>query len=130
MIIRLTQYLCWSFVIAAAVAFFSSVTAFADEASDFFENRIRPVLVTKCGECHAGKTPEGDFRIESREDLIKGGMSGTSLVSGDPNASALIQRLISDDPDKVMPPEEPLPENVIADFKRWVADGAVWPENM
>ncbi|MEZ5940731.1 MAG: PSD1 and planctomycete cytochrome C domain-containing protein [Planctomycetaceae bacterium] len=130
MIIRPTQYLCWSFVIAAAVAFFSSATAFADEASDFFENRIRPVLVTKCGECHAGKTPEGDFRIESREDLIKGGMSGPSLVSGNPNASALIQRLISDDPDKVMPPEEPLPENVIADFKKWVADGAVWPENM
>ncbi|HVJ67806.1 MAG TPA: c-type cytochrome domain-containing protein, partial [Caulifigura sp.] len=71
----------------------------ADDAGDFFEKRIRPILVDKCGECHTGKTPEGDFRIDSLAALKKGGMSGPGILPGKPDDSELIQRLESDDPD-------------------------------
>lgn len=102
--------------------------AVADEKSDFFEKKIRPVLIQKCGECHTGETPEGDLRVERLADLTRGGMSGPSLVTGKPEASELIRRLEAADPDELMPPKEPLPAQVIADFKQWVRDGAVWPE--
>ncbi|WLD14104.1 PSD1 and planctomycete cytochrome C domain-containing protein [Planctellipticum variicoloris] len=101
----------------------------ADDRSDFFEKRIRPVLIDKCGECHAGKTPEGDLSIERLADLTKGGMSGPALAVGKPESSELIKRLETSNKELVMPPEEPLPANVIADFKQWIRDGAVWPES-
>lgn len=102
----------------------------ADDASDFFETRIRPVLIEKCGDCHTGKTPEGDFKIESRGDLVTGGMTGPSFKPGNPDDSELVRRLEHANPKKRMPPEEKLPDNVIADFKQWIRDGAVWPESM
>ncbi|RLS51723.1 MAG: DUF1553 domain-containing protein [Planctomycetota bacterium] len=102
----------------------------ADDASDFFETRIRPVLIEKCGDCHTGETPEGDFKIESRGDLVTGGMAGPSFQPGKPDDSELIRRLEHTNPKKRMPPEDKLPDNVIADFKQWIRDGAVWPESM
>ncbi len=108
---------------------FLSFELLAADKGDFFEKRIRPVLIEKCGECHTGDTPEGDFRIESLADLTKGGMSGPSLVVGKPQLSELIKRLEVKDPDLLMPPEESLPVKVIADFKQWVRDGAIWPDS-
>ena len=106
-----------------------STGVFADDRSDFFEKRIRPILVEKCAECHSGETPEGNLRIETLADLTKGGMSGPSLISGKPDAGELIKRLRTGDPQKVMPPKEPLAASVIADFQQWIRDGAVWPDS-
>ena len=103
--------------------------ATADDRSDFFENRIRPLLSQKCAECHTGKTPEGDLRIDSLEMLRKGGMGGPAIVDGDAAASLLIRRLTTSDPGFVMPPEDPLSESEIADVTRWINEGAYWPES-
>jgi hypothetical protein len=100
----------------------------ADERSDLFETRIRPVLVEKCEECHTGSTPEGDFRVGSLADLIAGGMNGPSVIARKPEQGTLILRLLTEDEELLMPPEGRLPESVIADFKKWIADGAYWPE--
>ena len=100
----------------------------ADGRIDFFETRIRPVLVTSCAECHSGKTPEGDFRVDGLSHLLQGGMSGPALVVKKPSKSLFIERLETGDADLMMPPEERLPARVIADFKKWVRDGAVWPD--
>jgi len=114
--------LCWSvWTVAGPVS--------ADDKSDFFETRIRPVLVKKCGECHTGTTPEGNLLVERLADLKRGGMSGPSLVAGQPESSPLMERLKSADPKRVMPPEDPLAPDVIADFEKWIRDGAVWPES-
>ena len=110
--------LLWSFPVICA----------ADDRSDFFESRIRPVLIEKCSECHTADTPEGKFKIESLADLTIGGMSGPSLVIGKPDASELIKRLEHTDPKKLMPPEERLSAQQIADFKQWIQEGAVWPD--
>lgn len=99
----------------------------AADKGDFFEKRIRPVLVKQCAECHTGKTPDGDFRIDKFADVLKGGMHGPGLVVGKPNDSEIIKRLESSDKDVRMPPDAPLSSEVIADFRRWISDGAVWP---
>lgn len=106
----------------------SSAAARADEKADFFEKRIRPVLIKACAECHSGKTPDGDFRVDKLSEVLKGGMKGPGLIVGKPEASSLIKRLETTDKDLRMPPEESLSPDVIADFKRWIKDGAIWPE--
>ncbi|MBL8812914.1 MAG: PSD1 domain-containing protein [Planctomycetaceae bacterium] len=100
----------------------------ADDATEFFESRIRPLLIQKCAECHTGETPEGDLKLDSRKALLKGGMSGPALVERRADASPLLQRVISTDPKKQMPPEERLSDSEIADLRKWIDDGATWPD--
>jgi hypothetical protein len=121
------------FCVALAVLFGGSVSAARadansrfDEREAFFESRIRPVLATTCVKCHAGTKTENGLSVDRRESLLKGGDSGPAIVPGDPEKSLLIRALrYGDDPK--MPPAKKLPEAVIADFERWVRDGATWP---
>lgn len=95
----------------------------------FFENRIRPVLVEHCYECHSADSSDlgGRLLLDSRSGILKGGVSGSALVEGNPAASLLIQALRYEGPE--MPPEQPLPEAVIRDFEKWVERGAPDPRS-
>jgi len=100
--------------------------------TDFFEQKIRPVLVEKCFGCHSTATDavKGELLLDSAEALAKGGKSGKpALVSGDPDASLLMEAIRYLNEDLQMPPKEPLPPQVIADFEQWIRDGAVFPES-
>ncbi len=96
---------------------------------DFFEKKIRPVLVKHCYECHSEKSDElgGNLRVDLREGLIKGGETGTAVVPGQPDESLLISSLEYQDYE--MPPDGKLPDEVIADFRRWVKMGAPDPRD-
>ena len=94
----------------------------------FFEVKIRPVLVQTCGKCHGGDKVKGDLRLNARANLLKGGDSGPAIVPGDPDKSLLIQALRRTHETLKMPPDKPLPKEVIADFATWVKQGAVWPD--
>src|SRR6202044_2891806 len=96
----------------------------------FFETRIRPVLTQACFKCHGGEKTCNGLRVGSREDLLKGGDSGSSIVPGNPDKSLLIQALRYTSDDVRMPPDKKLPGAVIADFDRWVRDGAYWPKTV
>ncbi len=93
----------------------------------FFENKIRPVLVTHCYECHSDKAAKlkGGLLLDSREGLLKGGDTGPSVIPGKPNESLLIKSLRQEK--LKMPPKNPLPAHIVADFVQWVADGAIDP---
>jgi hypothetical protein len=99
------------------------------EKLDFFEQRIRPVLVTQCYECHSAdsKIVRGGLQLDSREAVLKGGDSGPAIVGNDVDASLLIQAIKHEASE--MPPDEKLPDHVIADFERWVREGAVDPRD-
>lgn len=73
---------------------------------DFFEAKIRPVLVDHCYKCHStdAKIIKGGLRVDSRQALIKGGDSGPAIVPGDPTKSLLIKALKYDGLE--MPPRE------------------------
>lgn len=99
-------------------------------ADEFFENRIRPVLVEKCLICHGPHTAENGLRLDSAEHLLKGGAAGLAVVPGEPDASLLLTAVRRTREDLQMPPDDPLSPEQIADLTRWVADGARWPQNV
>lgn len=105
-----------------------------DEAGiEFFEKKIRPVLVQSCYGCHAtatganAKKPGGGLVLDSRAGLLKGGTTGPALVPGHPEMSRLIEAVSYSKPDMQMPPGKKLPDNVIADLTEWIKRGAPWP---
>ncbi|MEI7700271.1 MAG: PSD1 and planctomycete cytochrome C domain-containing protein [Planctomycetia bacterium] len=127
---RLLQTLCLA--VCAILAELSAVHAAVpvemdDEQLAFFESRIRPVLVTHCYECHSADSTviQGGLRIDSRDGLLQGGDTGTSVVPGKPEASLLLKALQYDGIQ--MPPKGRLPESVVRDFDTWIAMGAADP---
>jgi hypothetical protein len=112
---------------------FTSGTLSAEDpkAVEFFEAKIRPVLVEHCYKCHseqaltAGKL-RGGFKLDTRVGMRKGGDSGPGVVPGKP-ADSLLVKSLKYDGDVQMPPAGKLPAAVIADFEKWVSDGAIDP---
>jgi len=97
---------------------------------EFFEQRIRPMLANECYECHGAQKQKGKLRVDFRDGLLKGGDSGPAIISGDAKKSLLIQFIRHDDPDSAMPKDRPkLSDAVIADFVKWVNDGAPDPRD-
>ncbi len=98
----------------------------------FFESRIRPILSKHCHECHsaeAGKS-KGGLSLDTREGIRSGGDSGPAVVPGAPSRSLLLKAIRHEDADLSMPPKAPkLPEAVIADFTRWIREGAADPRD-
>ncbi len=97
---------------------------------EFFENRIRPIFANHCYKCHSRQAEKvkGGLLLDSREDLLKGGESGPSIVSGDPDKSLLIQAVRYGNEDLQMPPKgERLSEKQITDLVAWVKMGAPDP---
>ena len=104
------------------------VTALTPEHTEFFERKIRPVLVEHCYECHSttGKKIKGGLVLDSRAGMQKGGDTGPAITPGDPEASLLIQAIRHTDAELAMPKKK-LPESVIADLEAWVKMGAPDP---
>lgn len=96
---------------------------------EFFERRIRPVLVERCEACHSTRLaePMGGLRVDTRAALRAGGASGPAIVPGKPGSSLLLQALSYQDPLLKMPPTGKLPDRVLADFEAWIASGAEDP---
>ena len=61
---------------------------------DFFEARIRPVLVEHCIECHGPQKQESGLRLDTREALFKGGDGGAAVVAGRMSPSAAAAALL------------------------------------
>lgn len=99
------------------------------EAVEFFENKIRPIFVGHCYECHSieKKKRKGGLLLDSRDALLKGGDSGPALVPGDPEKSLLIMAVRQTDKDLRMPPKQKLSGTQIADLEAWVKMGAFDP---
>jgi len=96
----------------------------------FFEAKIRPVLVKQCYDCHSVEsgTAEGGLRVDDRAAIRTGGGRGPAVVPGRPAASLLLTAITHSDTDLKMPPKSPrLSNDVIADFKKWIERGAPDP---
>lgn len=123
-----------SFVISCVLLPFSSPLS-ADESAElqdkanlqFFESRIRPVLVKHCYECHSAdsKILRGGLQVDYRNAMRTGGESGPLFEPGKPEDSLLIDSLQHNSLE--MPPDVKLPDEVIADFVTWIERGAVDP---
>ncbi len=96
---------------------------------EFFEQKIRPVLVERCYKCHGAEAEKvkGGLLLDTRDGLLKGGDDGPVLAPGDPAKSRLILAVRWTDPDFKMPPKEKLQAAQIADLEAWVKRGAPDP---
>ncbi len=111
---------------AAAVATPPTTAAGANLAgADFFEAKIRPLLVEQCVACHQGAKAQGGLDLKSREALMTGGVLGPAVVPGDPDKSLLVQ-VVRYGGHLKMPPKGKLPTEQIALLEEWVRQGAPW----
>ncbi|RLT05727.1 MAG: DUF1553 domain-containing protein [Planctomycetota bacterium] len=94
----------------------------------FFETNVRPVLVEHCQKCHGSKKQWAGLRLDSREELLRGGDSGAAIVPGEPNKSLLIRAVRHEDENLKMPKDDKLSDRQIADLVRWVEMGAPFPK--
>ncbi|WP_165251017.1 DUF1549 domain-containing protein [Paludisphaera soli] len=95
---------------------------------EFFEKKIRPLLVAECFNCHSANTKAASgLRVDDRNGLLNGGDRGEAVVPGKPEESLLLQSVAHLEDAPKMPPKKKLTEEQVADLTRWVADGAAWP---
>ncbi|MBX3744732.1 MAG: PSD1 domain-containing protein [Verrucomicrobiae bacterium] len=99
------------------------------EQIEFFERRVRPVLVDNCYECHRAGARQfgGNLLLDSRAGILRGGDTGPVITPGDPEASLLIHAIRHTDPQLTMPPRERLSPLAVADIEAWVRMGAPDP---
>ena len=113
-----------------------TVTSCADDISkpiprdqaEFFESKIRPVLVQHCERCHGAKKQESGLRLDNRSGFLKGADAGPVVEPGKPEESSLVEAVSHKGPVK-MPPNSRLPESAIADINTWIRMGTPWPED-
>src|SRR4051812_5379493 len=98
MVARLTALLCLALL---------PVPSFAGDA-EFFESKVRPLLLAKCVSCHGPEKQRGKLRLDSRAGWEKGGESGPAVVPGKPDESLLIKAVRFQDKDLQMPPMKAL----------------------
>jgi cytochrome c553 len=114
-----------------ALALFAQVALAADPAPtaeqvEFFEKKVRPLLVEQCVNCHGPKKQRAGLRLDTAEGLKKGADNGPVVVPGDPEKSTLIKS-VRRKGEYAMPPEKPLSADQVAILEAWVKGGAVFP---
>ncbi len=125
------RYFRWAAVatVAGYAAGLGVGAAISDNIS--FNRDIRPILASKCFGCHGAtaKTHLTKLRLSSREEATKDIGGRSAVVAGQPDKSELIRRILSPDPDTVMPPPgegRPLSSREKALLKGWIEQGGKW----
>jgi Protein of unknown function (DUF1553)/Protein of unknown function (DUF1549)/Planctomycete cytochrome C len=93
---------------------------------EFFETKIRPLLVNRCLDCHGKDKSKGGLRLDARDAMLKGAESGPVVMPGKPDESPLIAA-IRYEGEIHMPPKTKLADQEIAALTDWVRRGAIWP---
>ena len=114
-----------------------TVSALGAEPIDFNRD-IKPILSDKCYACHGPDATqrqgggEDGLRLDTKEGAFADLDGNFALVPGDLEASELIRRISSEDPDEVMPPSDhrksltKQEKRILAD---WVKQGAIWSQH-
>ena len=107
-------------------------TPLSSEQLDFFESKIRPVLIENCYECHSAAAAQSgklraELALDTRAGGLTGGESGPAVVPNAVDESLIISALRYDSYE--MPPSGKLPDEVIADFTQWIEMGAPDPRD-
>lgn len=127
--------LCCLKIMLAACCLCFGVTAVAQNPSatglEFFENRVRPLLIRHCYSCHSRQsgTSEGNLLLDSQKGWQHGGDQGPALVPGEPDNSLLIRAVRYADADLQMPPKRTLSKEDISLLEHWISIGAPDPRS-
>ena len=129
----LTQQLFWSLAIVSTHVGFAqekdiNAPKFSDQQIEYFENKVRPLLVERCNECHGPESNpiEGGLNLASRKSIVSGGDTGPAIVPGHADESLLIDAINYGEVYE-MPPDTKMSEDEIGILTKWVNDRAPWP---
>ena len=114
--------------------FAAGIIAFAGPdagAAVDFSREVLPVLSDTCFQCHGpdANTRKGELRLDDEKDVKRDRGGSAVVVPGNSGQSELLRRLLSDDPDEVMPPPElkrSLTPRQIERIRQWIDEGAQW----
>ncbi len=100
------------------------------DGEELFRTVVRPTLTARCTECHGETKQKAHMRLDRPDDLFDEAREERIVVPGDPDASALFERisLPHDDEDRMPPKGDPLGDELVAGFRAWIAAGAPWVE--
>jgi hypothetical protein len=103
----------------------------ADDKVDFTKS-IRPILEKRCIECHGEKKQKAELRLDSKDAALKGSEDGKVIIPGKPDESSIVKRIsLPEGHDDIMPPKgDPLTKEQIEMIKKWISEGANWPEGL
>src|SRR5438552_9537337 len=107
---KVVVVVCWfasSFLVARAAD-----PAVTPQQAEFFEKRIRPILIENCVGCHGPEKQKAQLRLDSRKAFLKGSENGPVVRTGDPENSPLVQA-IRYESDIKMPPKGKLKPQAI-----------------
>src|SRR5205823_9742850 len=96
-----------------------------------FNKDIRPILESSCTKCHGRGRNKGDFRMDTRESLLKGGDSGPPVEPGKSEQSLLIELVSGIDPDNIMPKKgKKLTTEEVGLLRVWIDQGLPWEQGV
>ncbi len=92
-----------------------------------YDTHIHPIIQNSCAKCHLGGKAKGGFRMDTRDELLRGGETGAAISPGNGAKSHLVELVSGLDPDKIMPNKgRRLTTQEIALIRTWVDQGAIW----
>src|SRR5262245_20968713 len=95
-----------------------------------FTQQVRPILESKCVECHGGKATKHGLDLTTREGLLHGGDGGPAIVPGKPSESLLYRRIIHADEPGMPYKREKLSADQIARIGDWINAGAPFDQQL
>lgn len=149
-IVRTQYWRCWFFALCGFIAVGTvgplgliesqgQASAFDDRgspsgssegSSTHYERSVKPVLFERCVACHGALKQEAGLRLDTAKFAILGGDSGAAIQPSEPQRSLILDRVTSSDMAIRMPPEgEPLKAEQIKNLSKWIAEGAVAPQD-
>ena len=104
----------------------SSLSVIAAEEAISFDAQIKPIFDKHCIECHEGWFPSGGLRLDSIENIRKGGKTGFAIVPGKADKGLIIMSVVPRKNGRVkMPPMgERLHDEEIELIREWIRQGA------
>ena len=95
---------------------------------EFFENKIRPLLIEKCVDCHGEDDAQSDLRLDTLAGMLAGGVSGPAFIAGEPGESLIVSAIEYKDEALRMPPDGKLADEKVELLKEWIKRGAPHPD--
>jgi hypothetical protein len=95
-----------------------------------FARDVKPIFDRSCAACHGEQQQLGQLRLDARKVVLEGGVTGKTVVPGEPEKSELYRRVAGVSEHPRMPMGGELPANEIEIIRQWIAEGAVWPESV
>ncbi len=118
---------CKRFILSGCLVLAWAFTLSMKAAEVTMPDKVVSILEQNCLRCHNPNIAKGELALDTLANAQHGGKKGTALVPGSPKESSLLERVLSGD----MPEDaDPLPPEQAEVLKKWIEEGAAWPEKV